>query len=97
MEFELHSSSVFIACSRIKQKKGARVMTLPKSFTKQVYIRLEGGEAFVSTVKYGCFYSKTNEFKVCSEAPELSLQEDAQLAPKYLVPPLTAQPWNQGE
>ena len=60
---------------------------MPRTFTK-VFIRLDGGDAFVSTVKYGCFYSKAREFKVDWEATALTPQE-APLQARYLVPPIT--------
>lgn len=67
-------------------------MRLPKSFTKQVFIRLEGGEAFASTVKYGCFHSKTQDFKVDRQASGQALPEMAPPKATYLVPPMTMPP-----
>ena len=63
-------------------------MTLPGTFTKEVFIRLDGRGAFVSTVRYGCFYSKAKEFKVDWEATVPTPQETP-LPLKYLVPPIT--------
>jgi hypothetical protein len=65
-------------------------MTLLKSFTKEVFIRLESDAAFVSTVRYGCFHSKTKEFPLEWEGPTLTLPESAPVRPEYLVPPVTA-------
>jgi len=63
-------------------------MTLPRTFTKGVFIRLDGRGAFVSNVRYGCFYSKAKEFKVDSEATVLT-PDEAPLPARYLVPPIT--------
>ena len=63
-------------------------MALPRPLTKEVFIRLDGGDAFVSTVKYGCVYSKAREFKVDWEAT-LPPPQETPLQPKYLVPPIT--------
>jgi hypothetical protein len=65
-------------------------MALLKSFTKEVFIRLEVDAAFVSTVRYGCFHSKTKEFPLEWEGPSLTLQESAPVRHEYLVPPVTA-------
>ncbi len=70
-------------------------MGLPKLFTREVFIRLEGDETFATTVKYGCFYSKTEEFKVDWE-PSATLQQSASPSPTYLVPPATMPPKKQG-
>ena len=59
-------------------------MTLAKPFSKEVFIRIEGNDAFISTVKYGCFYSKRKAFSVYLY-PSLA----ARRQPKYLVPPIT--------
>jgi hypothetical protein len=64
-------------------------MALPGAFSKEVFIRLEAGDAFVSTVKYGCFYSKTKEFSVDWEPSLLTLQESRPLQARYLIPPVT--------
>jgi len=61
-------------------------MTLPRPFAKEVFIRLDGGDAFVSTVKYGCIYSKAREFKV--DWNVITPQEMPR-RPIYLVPPIT--------
>jgi hypothetical protein len=61
-------------------------MALPRPFSKEVFIRLEGNGAFVSTVKYGCFYSKTKEFCVHCDPSLLTFQSSARLQPKYLIP-----------
>jgi hypothetical protein len=71
-------------------------MGLPKLFSREVFIRLEGGEIFATTVKYGCFYSKTKELKVYWEASAI-LQESASPSPTYLVPPPTMPHKKQGE
>jgi hypothetical protein len=49
-------------------------MGLPKLFTREVFIRLEGDETLATTVKYGRLYSKTEEFKVNWKA-SATLQE----------------------
>ena len=59
-------------------------MALMKPLSKEVFIRIEGIDAFVSTVKYGCFYSKTREFSVCRDRALVARPQ-----PKYLVPPIT--------
>lgn len=64
-------------------------MALPKPFAKDVFIRLEGRDAFVSTVKYGCFYSKTKEFDVDWEPSPPALQDSERRLARYLVPPVT--------
>ena len=64
-------------------------MALLKPFSKEVFIRLEGGDAFVSTMKYGCFYSKTKEFSVDWEPSLLTVQESEPLQARYLIPPMT--------
>lgn len=61
-------------------------MQLPRFLSKEVLLRIEGVEAIVSTVRYGCFYSKTKAFNVAS-APRL--QPSALRAARYLVPLLT--------
>jgi len=66
-------------------------MGLPKLFTREVFIRLEDGETFATTVKYGRFYSKTEEFKVVWEASAAVL-ESALPTATYLVPPATMPP-----
>ena len=63
-------------------------MTILRPFTKEVFIRLEGADAVVSTVKYGCIYSKTKEFKVYRETTMPSPQETP-VQTRYLVPPIT--------
>jgi len=69
-------------------------MELPKLFIREVFIRLEGGETFATTVKYGCFYSKTEEFKVDWEA-SATPQESASPTATYLVPPAPMPPKKQ--
>ena len=64
-------------------------MVLLKFLNKEVFIRLEGDGAFVSTVKYGCVYSKTKEFSVDWEASSLTLEESAPQRAQYLIPPVT--------
>jgi len=44
-------------------------MGLQKFFAKEIFIRLEDGDALVSTFKYGSFYSKTKEFDLNQEVP----------------------------
>jgi len=61
-------------------------MGLPKPFTKEVFIRLEGGDAFVSTVKYGCFYSKTKEFDMDWEPSPPALQVSKLHLARHLIP-----------
>lgn len=65
-------------------------MALPRTLTKEVFIHLKGDCAFVSTVKYGCFYSQTREFTVGWEPSRLTLEESAPVRAEYLVPPVTA-------
>ena len=65
-------------------------MELPKLFSREVFIRLEDGETFATSVKYGCF-SKTEEFKVDWEA-SATLQESVPPTATYLVPPATMPP-----
>jgi len=60
-----------------------------KSFSKEVFIRLKGDGAFVSTVRYGCFHSKTKEFPLEWEASRLT-EESAPVRAEDLVPPVTA-------
>jgi len=64
-------------------------MALPQSLTKEVFIRLDGDGAFVSTVKYGCFHSKTKRVPLASEAPDLTPQESVMRLARHLVPPVT--------
>ena len=64
-------------------------MELPRPISKEVLIRLEGGDVLVSTVKYGCFYSKTKEFSVDWEPSLLTVQESEPLQARYLIPPMT--------
>jgi hypothetical protein len=92
METELHSSVVNY---RRSERKEVVFVRLPKLFSRQVFTRLKGGETFVITVKYGCFHSKTEEFKVDWEA-SVTLQESASPSATYLVPPATMPPKNQG-
>jgi hypothetical protein len=70
-------------------------MGLPKLFARDVFIHLEGGETFATTVKYGCFFSKTEEVKVDWEA-SVTHQESASPTVTYLVPPATVPPRKQG-
>lgn len=64
----------------------AGLMIFSKLFSREVFIRLEDGDAFVSTVKYGRFYSKTKEFGLDGE-PELpGRNERATALPEHLVP-----------
>jgi len=70
-------------------------MGLPKLFSREVFIRLEGGETFATTMKYGCFYTKTEEFKVDWGASALTFQERATPTATYLVPPATMPPRNE--
>jgi len=64
-------------------------MALLRPFSKEVFIRLEGDDLLVSTVKYGCFYSKTKEFSVDSEPSLLTVQGSEPLQARYLIPPMT--------
>jgi len=64
-------------------------MALPRTLTKEVFIHLQGDCAFVSTVKYGCFYSQTKEFTVDWEPSRLTIEESAVRQARYLVPPVT--------
>jgi hypothetical protein len=70
-------------------------MGLPKLFTREVFIRLEGDETLATTVKYGRLYSKTEEFKVNWKA-SATLQESVSPTATYLVPPATMPPKKQG-
>lgn len=63
-------------------------MIFPKLFAKEVFIRLDGDDAFVSTVKYGCLYSKASEFKVEWEALEPTSPEIT-FHPAYALPLIT--------
>ncbi len=67
-------------------------MRVPRSLAREVFIRLDGNEAFVGTVKYGRFYSRTKEVTVVCEASPLRLPERVPLAARYFVPPLTVPP-----
>jgi len=64
-------------------------MALLKFPTKEVFIRLEGDSAFLSTVKYGWFHWKTKEFPVVWDALSVTLQESPVRQARYLVPPVT--------
>jgi len=93
MEFELHSSVISYFLDRAKERK-AFFMGLPKLFTREVFIRLEDDETFATTVKYGRFFSKTEELKVAWGA-SATLQESVSPGATYLVPPATMPPKDQ--
>ena len=62
-------------------------MVLPKLFEKEILIRLQGKVAFVSTVKYGCFYSRRKVFGAPRESPPVHQEENE--AAGQLLPPST--------
>lgn len=70
-------------------------MRLPNPFAKDIFIRLDG-EAFTSTVKYGRFHSKTEEFRLDSEAPARTWQESLGPAETDPAPPPILPPKNLG-
>jgi len=65
-------------------------------FPREVFIRLEDGDTFATTVKYGRLYSKTEKLRVDWEA-SATVQESASPTATYLVPPATMPPKKQGE
>jgi len=69
-----------------KRERNIILMRLPDLFSKKVLIRLEGNGTFASTVKYGCFYSRTKEFDVGRQFPVPALSKAASLLAYYLVP-----------
>jgi len=92
MEFELHSS--WLVTFRAEREEIV-FMGLPKLFTREVFIRLDDGETFATTVKYGRLYSKTEEFKVDWKG-SVTLQESTSPTATYRVPPATMPPKKQG-
>lgn len=71
-------------------------MRLPKPFTKDIFIRLDNDDAFTSTVKYGCFYSKTKQFSVETETPARAPAQTAVPAETRVVLPQRLPPKSQG-
>jgi len=62
-------------------------MLFSKLFEKEILIRLQGKDAFVSTVKYGCFYSRRKVFDASRESTPVHQEEDEPSGP--LLPPST--------
>jgi len=61
-------------------------MALPKCFTKDVFIRLEGCDAFVSTVKHGWFYRIAKEFSIEGELSLPTLPKSEPLQTPVALP-----------
>ena len=60
-------------------------MRMPKAFTKEVLIRLEGTDGLVSTVRYGWLCSISEAFHL-SEHPYTYRPETASWEPSDVVP-----------
>jgi len=64
-------------------------MKVSNLFAKDVFIRLDGGDAFVATAKYGFLYTKTEQVSVDGE-PSGAERTTAEVHSRYLVPPISA-------
>lgn len=61
-------------------------MKMPKAFTKEVLIRLEGGDGFISTVRYGWFCSISEAFRLGGPSSLHDRPATASAEPKDAVP-----------